>query len=246
VDEADSARFLVPTAALENTDGKYVKPTMESMAAALNDMTVNSDGTRSMNYSSKDPAAYPLTMVIYAMVPTGGVSATKAGKIAQFLYDVADGQTTGNQPGQLASGYLPLPSSLRNQTLAAAYAVLHQTGTPKPTTTPSATPSTSASAAAPATPSTATTPSASPNSTAHAIALSFSNPDGTGMSWVVLALLVAGLVLILAGPAALVYGSPGARAAVASRARSVRSVRSLTWTGSLAAIVRHFPRRRNS
>jgi hypothetical protein len=249
VDEADSARFLFPSAALENADGKYVQPTQAGMAAAVKDMTVNSDGiTRSMNYSSKDPAAYPLTMVIYAMVPTGGVSASKAGKIAQFLYDVANGgQTTGNQPGQLAPGYLPLPESLKKQTLAAAYAVLHQTGNPKPTTTPSATPSATASATASptaaATPSPTATPSASPNSTARTIALSFSNPDGTGMSWVVLALLIAGLVLILAGPAALVYGSPSARAALASQARSVRS---LSWTGSLAAIVRRFPRRRNS
>jgi hypothetical protein len=183
-------------------------------------------------------------MVIYAMVPTGGVSATKAGKIAQFLYDVADdGQTAGNKPGQLAPGYLPLPQSLKNQTLAAAYAVLHQTGTPTPSASASATPSATPSATASATPSPTASPSASPTSSERAIALSFSNPDGTGMSWVVLALLIGGLVLILAGPAALVYGSPRARGALASRARSVRS---LTWNGSLAAIVRHFPRRRNS
>ncbi len=246
LDEADAARFLFPTAALENADGRYVKPTLAGMAAAVKDMTVNSDGiTRAMNFASRDPAAYPLTMVIYAMVPTGGVSATKAAKIAQFLYDVADGgQTTGNGPGQLAPGYLPLPQSLKKQTLAAAYAVLHQTGNPKPSASPSASASASASATpaatASATPSPTASPTVSATSNAHAIALSFSNPDGTGMSWVVLALLITGLALILAGPAALVCGSPRARAALAGRTRSIRS---LTKSGSLAAIVRHFPRR---
>ena len=40
------------------------------MAAAVKDMTVNPDGiTRSMNYTTKDPAAYPLTMIVYAIVP---------------------------------------------------------------------------------------------------------------------------------------------------------------------------------
>jgi hypothetical protein len=42
------------------------------------------------------------------------------------------------------------------------------------------------------------------------------------MSWVVLALLVAGLVLLITGPAALVLGSPGARAATGAGVRRVR------------------------
>ena len=53
------------------------------MAAAVKDMTVNPDGiTRSMNYTAKDPAAYPLTMIIYAIVPTSGLSKAKANAIA--------------------------------------------------------------------------------------------------------------------------------------------------------------------
>ncbi|HYZ56489.1 MAG TPA: hypothetical protein VE733_23750 [Streptosporangiaceae bacterium] len=230
-DQAGAARFLFPTAAIQNHAGKYIQPTMQSMAAAVKDMTVNPDGiTRSVNYSSNDPAAYPLTMVIYAVVPTGGISATKAAKIAQFLDFVASqGQQTGTSPGNLAPGYLPLPQSLRQQTLAAAYKVLHQTGNSQkpagsgsPSHSPSASASASASPSKPASASPSASGSASRAPTAHAIAISFSHPDATGMSWIVLALLIAGAVLILAGPGALVYASPAARAAIGSGARRIR------------------------
>lgn len=214
-DEADAARFLFPTAALENPAGKYVQPTMASMAAAVKDMTKTSAGTLTVNEDSKDPAEYPLTMVIYAVVPTGGISKTKAAKIAAFLDDVAtQGQVSGSAPGELAPGYLPLPASLRAQTLKAAYDVLHQTGNPKPA--PSTSPSPKPSPTKPATPKPSSTASA------HSVAVSFSSADGTGMSWVVLALLLAGVVFLVAGPAALIIGSPGARAALGAGARRIR------------------------
>jgi hypothetical protein len=232
VDQADAARFMFPTAALENAAGKFVLPTDQAMAAAVKDMTVNPDGiTRSVNETKKDPAAYPLTMVIYAVVPTGGIPKAKAAKIAQFLDDVANqGQQTGVQPGELTPGYLPLPQSLRQQTLKAAYEVLNQTGNPKPK--PKATPSKSPSPSSPSSSSSSSskskskspspTPSPSSAPTAHSIAVSFSRPDSTGMSWVVLALLIAGFVLIVSGPAAIVAASPGARAAIGSGARRLR------------------------
>jgi ABC-type phosphate transport system substrate-binding protein len=213
IDQADATRFLIPAAALENAGGKFVEPTDAAMAAAVKDMTVNPDGiTRSMNYTDKDPAAYPLTMVIYAVVPTGGISKAKAAAIARFLDYVADqGQQPGTAPGELAAGYLPMPQSLRAQTLKAATEVLDQVGDPKPKASPSA--------------SAAKSPSPSPSPTArltgHSVIVSFSRPDSTGMSWVVLALLIVGLVLLIGGPSALVYGSPGARAAVAAGVRRV-------------------------
>jgi hypothetical protein len=217
IDQADATRFLVPSAALENADGKFVEPTNAAMAAAVKDMTVNPDGiTRSMNYKDKDPAAYPLTMVIYAVVPTGGISKAKAAAIAQFLDFVADqGQQPGTAPGELTAGYLPLPQSLREQTLKAATEVLDQTGDPKPKPKPSASASPSPKKSSPS-------PSPSGDATAHSVIVSFSRPDTSGMSWVVLALLIAGLVLLISGPAALAFGSPGARAAVGTGLRRLR------------------------
>ena len=223
IDQADAARFLIPAAALENADGKFVQPTDASMAAAVKDMTVSANSTRSMNYTHKDPAAYPLTMVVYAVVPTGGISKAKAAAIAQFLDFVANqGQVRGTSPGELAPGYLPLPQSLRAQALAAATKVLDQVGDPKPKakSTASASPSPSPTKSPSASPS----PSASSpaSTTARSVIVSFSRPDSSGMSWVVLALLIAGLALLITGPAALALGSPGARAATGAGVRRLR------------------------
>lgn len=222
IDNADAARFLIPGAALKNAAGKFVTPTNASMYAAVKDMTVNPDGiTRSMNYTVKDKAAYPLTMVIYAIVPTSGLPAAKAKAIAQFLTDVATtGQTEGASPGELAPGYAPLTQAMRQQTLKAASEVLNQTGNPKPKPKPSASPSKSPSPSP--TPSAASSPAASASPVASSIVVSFSHPAAAGMSWVVLALLVAGAVLIVTGPAALVLGSPGARAAISGSGRRLR------------------------
>ena len=227
IDESDAQRFLIPAAALENAAGKYVEPTNAAMAAAVKEMTKTSAGTLQTNYTTTNPAAYPMTMVIYAVVPTGGISKAKAAAIAKFLDFVAtSGQTTGTTPGELPQGYLPLPESLRQQTLKAATEVLDQVGNPKPK--PSATPSTSPKATKSPSPSASASASASPSAsagnthTAQSIAVSFSSPDTTGMSWVVLALLIAGGVLLISGPTALVLGSPGARGAIGAGARRIR------------------------
>jgi hypothetical protein len=219
IDESDAQRFLIPAAALENAAGKYVKPTNAAMAAAVKNMTKTSAGTLQTNYATTDPAAYPMTMVIYAVVPTGGISPAKAAAIAKFLDFVAgSGQTTGTAPGELPVGYLPLPDSLRAQTLKAATEVLDQVGNPKPKASPSA----SVSPKAAKSPSASPSPSAGATHTAQSIAVSFSSPDTTGTSWVVLALLIAGGVLLISGPTALVLGSPEARGALGAGARRLR------------------------
>jgi hypothetical protein len=86
--------------------------------------------TQALNYSTlRDPSAYPLTMVTYAMAPTCGLTPAKASAIATLLrYAASDGaNTAGVQPGQLAPGYLPLPAAMRQQTLAVADATAGET-----------------------------------------------------------------------------------------------------------------------
>jgi hypothetical protein len=223
IDQSDAQRFLIPTAALENAAGKYVEPTDAAMAAAVKEMTKTSAGTLQTNYTTTDRAAYPMTMVIYAVVPTGGISKAKAASIAKFLDFVAgSGQTTGAAPGELPAGYLPLPESLRQQTLKAATEVLDQVGNPKPKPKPSTTPSASTSPKPTKSPGASPSPSAGQTHTAQSIAVSFSSPDTTGMSWVVLALLVVGGVLLISGPTALVLGSPEARGSIGAAARRIR------------------------
>jgi len=241
VDQADAAAFNFPVAKILNHAGAYVAPTAASMTAAIRDMTTNPDGiTRATNETSTDKSAYPLTMVQYAMVPTGGIAKAKAAKIAQFLdFAAGGGQVNGTSPGQLPDGYLPLPASLRAQTIKAANQVRNQTratppggtnhtgGTaaaPGPAASPGSNPAPALAPAAnrtlPATPSPgATLPSvgASPTN------VSYGNPDSAGMTRIVLPLLlIIGGLLTLAGPSALVLSRPGARAAIAAGIRRMR------------------------
>lgn len=129
LDNADSAAFLFPSAAIRNAAGRYVQPTAASMAAAVQNMISGGSGTEQVNLANTDPAAYPLTMVIYAAVPTAGTPQAKAAAIARFLdFAAGAGQTPGEQPGQLPVGYLPLPQALRAQTQQAATEVANQSG----------------------------------------------------------------------------------------------------------------------
>ena len=129
VDQGDAAAELFPTAALPNGAGRFVTPTTSNMTAALGELTSAGNGTQMVNPNGKVKNAYPLTMVIYAVVPTSGTPHSKAAAIARFLdFAAGQGQNPGVQPGQLPPGYAPLPASMRAQTRKDAAAVLHQTG----------------------------------------------------------------------------------------------------------------------
>lgn len=213
MDEADAAAYQLPVAALENAAGKYVVPTDKSMTAALSQMrTAGNHITQDTNEKKKVAGAYPLTMVIYAMVPTGGISKEKAAKIAQWLDFVADdGQAPGNNAGQLPAGYLPLTASMRGQTLKAATEVLDQTGNAKPAKAAS-TPSPSAATATP-----------SPAATAgSSVSLGFvTDPFKSGVArYAIPILLIAGGLLAVAGSFSFAIGR-GSSAAVA-RLRRIR------------------------
>ena len=162
LDYADTSAFLIPSAAILNPAGRYVTPTQRSMAAAVNSMVDDGNKiTQEVGTTSKNPAEYPLTMVIYAMVPTSGLSHAKADAISRWLRFVAGpAQQEGTAPGTLPTGYLPLTPKLRAETLTAATAVQDQTGATKsPSPSPSSTsPSSSVS------PSPASSVSASPSS----------------------------------------------------------------------------------
>jgi ABC-type phosphate transport system substrate-binding protein len=161
VGESDAALDHFPVAALKNAAGKFVRPTDTTMAAALKHMISDGDGTLQMNLTDKKTKnAYPLTMVIYAMAPTSGLSHAKAAAIAKFIdFAAGPGQTRGLLPGKLPPGYLPLPASLRAQARKDAAEVLKQTGnsksgTPNPglgsTPSPGASPSPGGSVSLPA------------------------------------------------------------------------------------------------
>jgi hypothetical protein len=243
LDEGDAAALDMPTAALLNHAGKYVTPTLSSMAAAVSDMTANSDGTVDDNEDASNPAAYPLTMVVYAMVPTSGISKTKAAKIAQWLdYVAGPGQVQGTAVGQLPPGYLPLPASMRKQTQKAAFDVAHQTGNQASGGHHGGSGGSGGGSGTGSGGSSAGTGSSSNNAggsggshgsssgtaTRTKINAAYSSPDSSGAGRLVLPiLLVIGALLALAGPTAVVLGRPGGRAAMVAGWHRVLNVRHL-------------------
>lgn len=214
LDEGDGAAFLFPAAAIANGAGAFVQPTTKSMEAALKHMTKDGQGTWLVNPNSTSKKAYPLTMVIYAVVPTSGISHAKAAAIAKFLDFVAGpGQKPGVQPGELPLGFAPLPATMAAQTRKDAIAVLKQTGASAPKTTnpgglgSGATPAPSATG----TPGSVTLPAIGPSGTAiPGISLvGDANAQPAPFTRYILpALLILGGLAALAGSSSLIGASP--------------------------------------
>jgi hypothetical protein len=216
LDEGDAAAYRLPVASIENSAARYIAPTNASMTAALSNMTTDkqnhitrqirfSDNSKFLDRHTSVRGAYPLTMVIYAMVPTRGISKKKAAKIAQWLdFVAAGGQRSGFGPGLLPPGYLPLTAAMRAQTLKAANEVLHQTGDHK----------SKASASASSSPAPSPTPSKS--SSTGTVSLGFDqNPLTAGpLRYIVPILLIAGALLAVASSFSLTV-SRGSKALVA-------------------------------
>ena len=236
MDSGDTATFLLPAAALENHAGRFVQPTQAGMAAALKSMVTSKNGiTQQFNLNSDDPAAYPLTMVVYAMVPTSGVSPAKGALIARWLrFVVGAAQTPGRLPGKLSPGYLPLPRNLRDETLKVADEVQAQKGSAgsSPTPTASPTPTSSSSTATPsdspsAGGSLSATPSPSsslalPKVTPRLSTVAVRDPLSSGLTRFALPLLlIVGGLAALGGAVPLIAGSPLGQA-IRARVRAPR------------------------
>jgi ABC-type phosphate transport system substrate-binding protein len=231
LDGGDAAAFRFPVAEILNDKGRYVAPTPKSMRAALSSLAPSGSNkvTEEIDYAKQKADAYPLTMVIYAMVPVSGVSTKKADAIARFLdYVAGPGQKPGVQPGELPAGYLPLPASMRAQTLKAATEVLDQSGdTSSPSPSPSASPSTGANSGASPSPApsiSSVTPA--PTSTVGqgvvTIALKSSQKPAL-TSYMLPILLIVGGLAALAGASSLVVSTAGE--AITARLRRARRVR---------------------
>lgn len=223
LDNGDAAAFRFPVAKILNHSGHYVAPSAASMTAAIPSLITSKANhiTQRVDYKIQKAGAYPLTMVIYALVPTSGVKPTKAAAIARFLnYAVGPGQRPGVLPGQLAPGYLPLPARLRAQTIKAATLVLNQKGNslnPKPSTSPS--PSTPSSAIA----TTPSSPSPSTTGLGQGVETVAQKGQTAGLiRYVLPVLLIVGGVATLGGASSLMLGNA---ATIEERLRRLRRLR---------------------
>jgi hypothetical protein len=104
-----SRQFVAPDATGLLAGAKAMKP---SDVAGVQQPDVSAAG------------AYPLTALTYAAVSPPALSTSARGQYASFLdYAAGAGQTPGTAFGHLPPGYVPLPASLRAQTLAAATSI---------------------------------------------------------------------------------------------------------------------------
>ena len=115
------AEGLVPMAIQNQPGGPFVSPDQASMDAAVADMTPDVNGMLQPAAHPSDPAAYPLTYVVYAMVPAQPLVdlACTPRPTSQALLTSWLDYLTG--PGQkaLADGLVPLTPELASQAKAA-------------------------------------------------------------------------------------------------------------------------------
>ena len=137
-DVATATRDGLPMANLCDDSGKNcVSPTTDSLLGGAASM-VNSgvDGVVVPVPSDVKPGAYPLTTLTYAATVPSELSTGEAKDYAALLrYAVGPGQATGQQPGQLPLGYVPLPQAMQAQTVEAANMILdvaHHVPSPSP------------------------------------------------------------------------------------------------------------------
>jgi hypothetical protein len=137
---ADAHRYELDTAGLRTTNGRFVIPDDTSLRAAAALLRPDKASgtwpvpTKAITTKPADAAAYPGTMVVYAAVPTIGLSGTDANDFAKLLrFAAGAGQRPGLDVGELPPGYLPMTTAnglgrLASYTEAAADAVAAQQG----------------------------------------------------------------------------------------------------------------------
>ncbi len=145
-----AARYGLQTASLsqDGDDGAsptFIAPTSTSILAGIAAMAKSSvPGVLAPDPTTTARGAYPLSMLTYAAINPATLTAANKTDYADLLnYAAGAGQATGPQPGQLPSGYVPLPSALDAQTVTTAKALV----APAVATTPPATSTTSTSSA---------------------------------------------------------------------------------------------------
>jgi hypothetical protein len=102
----------------------FVAPTPDSIKAAAAQLKPDkASNTFTFSYDtlrSSAPAAYPGTMVVYAAVPTSGLSPSLANDYSQLIsFAAGAGQTPGTGQGKLPDGFLPMTSANGLGSLAA-------------------------------------------------------------------------------------------------------------------------------
>jgi len=148
-DSASAAQFGLQTASLsragdDEPNRTFVAADAQTIESGEQAMVPSAvPGVVVPNPSPSDPGAYPLTILTYAAATPQSLAPTDRQNYATFLrYAAAQGQVSGVQAGDLPPGYVPLPTALAQQALAAAAVILNPPQPTASTTTTAPTPST--------------------------------------------------------------------------------------------------------
>lgn len=107
---ADANRLKI--AAVGNASGNFVLPTNEAVSAFLGDATADaSKGFFTFNYQTKEPGAYTLGIVSYALVDTNYTDKTKAAAVKQLMTYLMSEECVGGANASL--GFVFISGKLR-------------------------------------------------------------------------------------------------------------------------------------
>ena len=110
VDFSDAVASELSYAAIKNSSGKYIVPSLVSASAAADGATINPDLTFDP-INAPGPAAYPITSPTWDIVYVTQTDANKGNAIKGFLnYIYSEGQALAK-----SVDYAPLPKKLLNQ-----------------------------------------------------------------------------------------------------------------------------------
>jgi hypothetical protein len=126
-DVATATRDGLPMANLCDDAGKNcVPPNAAGLLAGAAAMVPSGvDGVVVPVPGGLPQGAYPLTTLTYAATVPSALSTGEAKDYAALLkYAAGPGQATGDEPGQLPLGYVPLPQAMQQQTVAAANTIV--------------------------------------------------------------------------------------------------------------------------
>jgi hypothetical protein len=125
-----AADGLIDADLCDDDGSNCVGPSTASLTTALDSASKDSAGLLEVNPASPGSGGYPLTDVVYAAVPTDQSATALQNYAALIQYAAGAGQTPGVAPGDLPPGYLPLPTSLKNQADLVAEELMAAAGTP--------------------------------------------------------------------------------------------------------------------
>jgi hypothetical protein len=140
IDWADARYNGLDTASLQNADGQFVAPTTASVQAQIAAEPVGKDGYPLPDPTLKVSGAYPMSTVIYALVPDSPLPSAQSTLNAEMMDELLDYTTTTKV---LPDGYVPLPAklaTLAHSELAKALAAENAGRTSPTATTVSVTP----------------------------------------------------------------------------------------------------------